>query len=123
MSEAPVVEDEVFEEELPAEPVHAKAPVKVLLPIIRVGDWVRLAGTKGVPPHLVNSVAMVTDASVLRSDGQDSMSDRPYEYQTADAIFNVRVRGTGDVLTNLVRKDFVSHGPTETNVSRHAVSR
>ena len=79
------------------------------LPIIRQGDWVRLAAGDGVPDHLVNRDAVVIRALVKRAEGGDDFSPTPYEFQDGSEIFLVRVRDTGTEL-EVSRESFRSHG-------------
>lgn len=110
--------DEVVLEELEEE--RNEAPVKELIPLIVIGDWVRLAAASGVPKALVGRLATVTAAPLYTAPGFDELSDRPYQYQKLTDSYDVRVRETGDVLTRLTRAAFASFGPTEAQVERHS---
>ena len=78
-------------------------------PVIRTGDWVRLASGEGVPDHLANRDAVVLRALVKRAEGGDVFSSVPYEFQDGSEMFLVRVRDTGTEL-ELSREAFRAHG-------------
>jgi len=89
--------------------LEGRVLVGELLPIIRQGDWVRLAVHDAVPNHLANRDAVVLRALVKRAEGGDVISPQPYEFQDGSEVFQVRVRDTADVL-ELTRESFRSHG-------------
>ena len=96
----------------------AKAPVSELLPVIRVGHWVRFASHKGVPTNLVGRDGVVVNAPVKRAQGGDAIATGPYEYQDGSEVFLVEARETRDLLS-LTRDAFASF---DTDVSRLAVA-
>jgi len=97
------------------EPEVLEAPVDEIRPVIRAGDWVTLAASKGVPKHLVNLDAVVERANVRHSEGGDELSPSAYEYQDDSDKFLVRVRNTGETL-EVTRAAFSAHGTQQSEL-------
>lgn len=105
------VDAEVEPEPLPEEDVtFSNAPVKNIIPIIRVGDWARIKGTaQKVPAHARGRDVVVTAAPVKRA-GADSISPVNYEYQPLDTVFTVALRDTREEF-DVTRGAFAAWGP------------
>ena len=97
------------------EPEPEWAPVDEIKPVIRVGDWVTLAASRGVPKHVVNLDAVVERANVRHSEGGDTLSPQGYEYQDDSDKFLVRVRNTGETL-EVTRAAFSAHGTQQSEL-------
>jgi hypothetical protein len=110
--EAELEEEGETPEQLPELPDFEEAPVEELLPIIGVGFWVRVASGKGIPPEVVGRDAVVTFAPVRESQGQDTISEPPYQYQDGSEVFTVRLRDTGG-LFQLTRDNFLAFAPEQ----------
>lgn len=94
-----------FRPDAPASPLEGEE----VPPVIRPGDWVRLAVGKGVPKHLVNQDAIVTRAPVHHAQGGDEHSPAGYEFQYPDEEFSVKMRDSGEELT-ITRAVVALHG-------------
>jgi len=88
------------------------APVGELLSPILNGYWVRFGSGEGVPPEATGRDGTVTFAPYKISQGQDSISQLPYEYQDGDEIFTVRLRDTGG-LVQCTRDAFQAWAPEQ----------
>lgn len=93
------------------------APVGELIPIIRVGHWVRFAHAKGVPQGCVGRDGVVVNALVKRAQGGDVITTGPYEYQDGSEVFLVEVRDTREQLS-VTRDAFATF---DTDISRLTV--
>jgi hypothetical protein len=107
--------EEVEEDEEPATQEFELAELEEAPPLILVGFWVRLGAGVGVPRHAVGRDGVIVFAPTRRSQGQDTISERPYEFQDGAEVFTVRLRDTNELIQT-TRDSFQAFAPEQADL-------
>ncbi len=99
--------------------IRTRTKDEEMLPIIRAGWWCLIAvDSRRAPRWARGRIAKITRAYSETRPGGDKHSPTPYEYQPADATFQVQVVGErSDFIDDLKRSDLEKWGQFQSDVA------